>query len=745
MLQEEKEGDGDRHNPMPKKQKLHENNMDEISDLSEPIVHQIMSCLNVSEITRISTLSKRFFSIWSSYPVIVFDETTFARTFQGRLSEGTIKYPFLDYIYNSVLRRRINKVLSEFRVKANLSGIDTYDRFDSVIGIVLVNGVRCIDLDLGVVSIKSCVILQDIDFSSHTLTEIEFDNCDVISIKINAPNLHSFSYGGIYSGLNPKPCSVDVSQCQNIAYMKLTYVVNGHWIEDLVYSLSNLETLILIRCQNIKRIKVWNEKLERFEVVDCPVLASIELSAKSLKSFRYKGVNYACHISFIASKLIKDLSIEGLGISDQWFESQIAKLNCLETLRIKGCNSLTNIKVWNEKLERFEVVDCPVLASIELSAKSLKSFRYKGVNYACHISFIASKLIKDLSIEGLGISDQWLESQIAKLHCLETLRLKGCNFLTNIKVFHDTLQILEFHRCLNLVEADIDTPQLVTFEYHGKLIKFCKMVSGGDCAATLDMESWGWYNDDQFYRWRDLLSYFGYFKPLKICAFQKQLMIPERLRDNLVPPLYDLQHLDIQIETLNEIDTDLVDSLLWLSPLPRTIRISSCSHFQMIIEVLEGDLGLTSACSRGVAVSRIRISLLCSMRLAGGVTVSRGNRCYLISSGISIQFKLIAIIWYQSMDTRSMSEMKKLIAEALETDRREMAQQMKALQVQELVVSRNKRPEDKVNSGGTGGSFIGGGKEKSGWYPNDIKVDILEYDGKLDPDEFIECFHTYKT
>nr|GEW13256.1 hypothetical protein [Tanacetum cinerariifolium] len=95
-----------------------------------------------------------------------------------------------------------------------------------------------------------------------------------------------------------------------------------------------------------------------------------------------------------------------------------------------------------------------------------------------------------------------------------------------------------------------------------------------------------------------------------------------------------------------------------------------------------------------------------------------------------------------SMDTWSMSEMKKLIAEAIETDQREMAQQFKALQDQELVVSQNKRPKDEVNSGGTGGSFIGGGKEKSGWYPNDVKVDIPEYDGKLDPDEFIEWLRT---
>ncbi|PWA70426.1 F-box domain, cyclin-like protein [Artemisia annua] len=119
--------------------------MDEMSDLPDPIVHQIMSCLNVSEmITRISTLSKRFFSIWSSYPVIVFDEMTFARTLQGRLREDTIKDRFLDHIYNLVLRRRIDRVLSEFRVKANLGKIYTDNRFDSVIAIVLVNGVRCL-------------------------------------------------------------------------------------------------------------------------------------------------------------------------------------------------------------------------------------------------------------------------------------------------------------------------------------------------------------------------------------------------------------------------------------------------------------------------------------------------------------------------------------------------------------------------------------------------------------------------
>lgn len=88
--------------------------------------------------------------------------------------------------------------------------------------------------------------------------------------------------------------------------------------------------------------------------------------------------------------------------------------------------------------------------------------------------------------------------------------------------------------------------------------------------------------------------------------------------------------------------------------------------------------------------------------------------------------------------------MKKLIADALENDRKEREQQMKALQdqVQELIVSQNHRLEEENNSGGTDGSFVRGDKEKSGTRVTDIKVDIPEYDGKMDPDEFLDWMRT---
>ncbi|GJR19856.1 transposon ty3-I gag-pol polyprotein [Tanacetum coccineum] len=56
-------------------------------------------------------------------------------------------------------------------------------------------------------------------------------------------------------------------------------------------------------------------------------------------------------------------------------------------------------------------------------------------------------------------------------------------------------------------------------------------------------------------------------------------------------------------------------------------------------------------------------------------------------------------------------------------------------QIRELVLSQSHGDEspssESVNKGGQGG-----------WHPNDIKVDIPEYDGKLDPDEFVEWLRT---
>ncbi|KAM0059082.1 putative F-box domain, leucine-rich repeat domain superfamily, F-box-like domain superfamily [Helianthus debilis subsp. tardiflorus] len=575
-----------------------------ISDLPEPIVHHIMSFLTTTDVTRLSILSKKFFSLWGSYPVIEFDQKRFARTYHGTLASMT--KDFIQHVLNSIRQREINAVLSEFRVNANFELISVDSRFDTAILMVLKNGVTCMELNLGfadyvlpnmfasntlhvlrlkglhldlcglikvcpsltTVLLKSCVILKDAEFSSKTLREIELHSCDVKCIKIDGPNLRSFFFSS--DKRDPKPCDIDVLKCRNIKYLSLNNVVNGgYWIEEHVYTLSELKTFILNRCQDIGHIRICNDKLVRVEFRHCHALTSIEVRATSLESFAYEGIESAhggmpCNITFLASKCIKDLSLKGAAlVTDQWLETQLAIMTRLERLKLKACNTLRRIKVIHEKLLILELCSCLSLVEAEIHTPQLISFTYQYGN--------ANNMERDKMV-----TDQWLESQLAKMTRLERLRLKRCNSLKKIKVWHEKLQILELCSCNGLEEADIDTPQLISFMYHGNVIEFGKMVTRGSCIATLSMIQWTTYDNASFCKWRNMLSFFGHCKALRlICNYPKEMMMPELHRERLLSPLFGLQHLEVQIKFLDKIDGDLVDGLLWLSPLPNTLHVSS--------------------------------------------------------------------------------------------------------------------------------------------------------------------------
>nr|GEW87634.1 RNA-directed DNA polymerase [Tanacetum cinerariifolium] len=85
------------------------------------------------------------------------------------------------------------------------------------------------------------------------------------------------------------------------------------------------------------------------------------------------------------------------------------------------------------------------------------------------------------------------------------------------------------------------------------------------------------------------------------------------------------------------------------------------------------------------------------------------------------------------------AELKKIL-EIMEADKRDVAQQMKVMQdqIQELILSTNQRTNGDSSSSGDSVNKEGYGSH----YSNDIKVDIHEYNGKLDPDEFVEWLRT---
>nr|GEY01843.1 hypothetical protein CTI12_AA531400 [Tanacetum cinerariifolium] len=86
------------------------------------------------------------------------------------------------------------------------------------------------------------------------------------------------------------------------------------------------------------------------------------------------------------------------------------------------------------------------------------------------------------------------------------------------------------------------------------------------------------------------------------------------------------------------------------------------------------------------------------------------------------------------MDTQITTDLKKIL-EAMENDKKEMTQKMQTMQehIQELIISQSHR-EDSTS----GGSVNRGGA--GNWHLNHIGIPV--YDGKLDPDEFVEWLRT---
>jgi hypothetical protein len=87
--------------------------VDLISELPDPIIQHIMSSLPYKDAARMSILSKRFASAWTSFPIIFLDETLN----MGSCLELTGKQKlnsFLGYVGDFLSRRRLDVSLEKF-------------------------------------------------------------------------------------------------------------------------------------------------------------------------------------------------------------------------------------------------------------------------------------------------------------------------------------------------------------------------------------------------------------------------------------------------------------------------------------------------------------------------------------------------------------------------------------------------------------------------------------------------------
>lgn len=309
--------------------------IDRISSLPEDIIHHVMSFLSTVEVTQTSVLSKRFNSIWSTFPVIDFDEYSFLiGTPSIDLRDQSKIDEFLNFVDNSLQHRRSNISLKRFRLWVAFCYVKSDPRINRSIDFALESNVQELDLDI------------------HLQNGLKY---------YNLPHR--------------------VLAAKSIKVLKLEGCNLG--VQDLILNCPLMEDFRLKDCDGLKSIMVSTAKLLSLELDCCKDLERIKVNAQNLQSFffmpsRRSSVTKPCEINLCACEFLKTLKVGGPSITDKWFECHVPKFTLLEMLSLDGCETLQKIKISLQRLKSIELLRCLSIVDAELDAPNLLSFTYCG-------------------------------------------------------------------------------------------------------------------------------------------------------------------------------------------------------------------------------------------------------------------------------------------------------------------------------------------------------------------------------
>lgn len=307
-------------------------------------------------------------------------------------------------------------------------------------------------------------------------------------------------------------------------------------------------------------------------------------AAKSITSLRVYGCRLGTCSDIKVSQLQK-LCLGELKVDEQMIENLISSCPLIEDFRLIYCSGLKTLELSNlPKLKRVDLHFCRGLKKVELLAPSLEIFWYQGKkSVPCKINLSECRSLKSLTLEDATLKDEQIQTHLSSFPLLESLELRKCN-VKNITISGFRLKKLIFRDCRRLVEADIDTPNLLSLEYKGCKMPFSSFNPSGLREAKIyfeipkDKSKAGFCYGDKdrtwFVRLQEFLSKFDYSKGSKlVIRYKKDIIIYEDTDEIVLPPIFGLK-LDVIKSSLAF--EDLLDHVLrtWH---PETLTILSSS------------------------------------------------------------------------------------------------------------------------------------------------------------------------
>lgn len=294
-------------------------------------------------------------------------------------------------------------------------------------------------------------------------------------------------------------------------------------------------------------------------------LHQIVFISETLTGLRLSGCTLQTSMIAMLPNLQK-LYLRKVHVVENIIQNLISCCHSIEDLRFIQCSGLKSLCVSNHiRLGRVEIHHCNYLKMVELCAPNLHTFWFCGKKSApCKVSLKGCKSLKRLTLEHPQVTRDFCEKKIASFPLLEKLDLCLSDTVKKLSISNPYLQRFALKGCKNLLHAEVNAPNLVSFEFKGvqmPLIDFKPFcLTGAKLCFEAKSEHKGVrFGDVLWYFMRDFILKFDSEGFKLVIHSNKNIIIYEDLTNFTLPPMSNLTFQIIKSSTCIE---DILYSLM---------------------------------------------------------------------------------------------------------------------------------------------------------------------------------------
>ncbi|KAI5665495.1 hypothetical protein M9H77_15348 [Catharanthus roseus] len=341
------------------------------------------------------------------------------------------------------------------------------------------------------------------------------------------------------------------------------------------------------------------------------LLPSTIISAKSLNVLSLHGFD----MSSLLSVDVKFPSLRKLCLSKGFLEDDIigkliAGCPLLEIMQLIDCKELNNIYVRGLlKLKLLELISNPQLYIIDIEAPNIQVLAVEFPSSHCQLNVATCSSLSEVSLTGEFVTERWFNGFISQCLFLKNLSIGFAKSMKNIRISTNTLKKFKLCLLFDLVEAEINAPNLEHFHFEAftgfewpvvdvPLFVLPTTVLNAPDLLETELNVVPRRIDDFWYsQLAEFLGHFHHSRTVKLCGVMyEDIIIPKKNRVSLHSPLYGTHNLIFHSRKIMEFSVvKLIEYMLWLSPRAETLSITCEGKYDNDLIV---EKGLITGCSK---------------------------------------------------------------------------------------------------------------------------------------------------